>query len=532
MASSNNNTSAISRFFNGKSVFITGATGFIGKQIIEKLLRSCPGIDNIYILIRSKRGAHVHERVQQLCSLALFDKVRLLTPNFKSKIIPIIGDLTKANLDLTNEDEQTLIEHCHIIINSGASIRFHEPLKQSIKANVYSVQNIINLCKKMKQLQSFVHISTAYIHCYRTDMTEVIYPMNDNPNTLLESLEYFDDQMFNHLSERLAKQYPNNYAYTKSLAEYLLLKQGNSLPIAIVRPSIVGAAWKEPIPGWIDSYTGVTSIIAAIGKRLIRVAFTSPTVDLPIIPVDVVANMTVAVAWITATNNNSLSTPTVYNCCTGKNIKTYLTVEDFFRILATETTAIGFENYSIIGPSVTTITNKPYYCFRYYTDEVVPAYMMDIIAYLTFKKPKMVKLQEKISYLKLSLEYFAQNQWIFANQNSQLLQSQMNDFDRQEFSFNLTELNWPSYIRNYCIGIKKYLLKEDLQQSSIKKSSKYSFIKAKKIRHLLSILFFFAVTWLMRQTFLRRLRIIWRTLNLIIRSYLQQDKKKIICSLN
>ncbi|CAF4187362.1 unnamed protein product [Rotaria sordida] len=332
MASSNNNTSAISRFFNGKSVFITGATGFIGKQIIEKLLRSCPGIDNIYILIRSKRGAHVHERVQQLCSLALFDKVRLLTPNFKSKIIPIIGDLTKANLDLTNEDEQTLIEHCHIIINSGASIRFHEPLKQSIKANVYSVQNIINLCKKMKQLQSFVHISTAYIHCYRTDMTEVIYPMNDNPNTLLESLEYFDDQMFNHLSERLAKQYPNNYAYTKSLAEYLLLKQGNSLPIAIVRPSIVGAAWKEPIPGWIDSYTGVTSIIAAIGKRLIRVAFTSPTVDLPIIPVDVVANMTVAVAWITATNNNSLSTPTVYNCCTGKNIKTYLTVEDFFHI--------------------------------------------------------------------------------------------------------------------------------------------------------------------------------------------------------
>ncbi|CAF2899083.1 unnamed protein product [Rotaria sp. Silwood2] len=424
---SNNNNSAISQFFNAKSVFMTGATGFIGKQIIEKLLRSCPGIDNIYILIRSKRGAHVHERVQQLCSLALFDRVRLLTPNFKSKIIPIIGDITKANFDLTNEDEKTLIENCHIVINSGASIRFNEPLKQSIKANVYSVQSMINLCKKMKHLQSFVHISTAYVHCYRADINEVIYPMDDDLDILLESLDYFDDQVFNHLSERLAKKYPNTYSYTKSLAECLLLQQGNDLPIAIIRPSIVGAAWKEPVTGWIDSYAGSTSIIAAIGKCLIRVASSNEIVDFPIIPVDAVANMTIAITWITATKNNSLSTPSIYNCCTGTNTKTCLPYGDI--------------------------------C-----------------------------------------------------------------------NFDLTELNWPSYIRNYCIGIKKYLLKEDLQQSSIKKSHKYSFIKAKKIRHLLSLFFFFAVTWLMRQTFLRRLRIIWRTLNTIIRSYLQQDKK-IICSL-
>ncbi|CAF4232499.1 unnamed protein product [Rotaria sp. Silwood2] len=503
MTSNNNNNSAISQFFNAKSVFMTGATGFIGKQIIEKLLRSCPGIDNIYILIRSKRGAHVHERVQQLCSLALFDRVRLLTPNFKSKIIPIIGDITKANFDLTNEDEKTLIENCHIVINSGASIRFNEPLKQSIKANVYSVQSMINLCKKMKHLQSFVHISTAYVHCYRADINEVIYPMDDDLDILLESLDYFDDQVFNHLSERLAKKYPNTYSYTKSLAECLLLQQGNDLPIAIIRPSIVGAAWKEPVTGWIDSYAGSTSIIAAIGKCLIRVASSNEIVDFPIIPVDAVANMTIAITWITATKNNSLSTPSIYNCCTGTNTKTCLPYGDIC---------------------------KPYYYFRHCIDEALPAYIMDIIAYLMFKKPKMVKLSGKIQNLKFTLKYFAQNQWIFANRSSQLLQSQMNDFDRQEFSFDLTELNWPSYIRNYCIGIKKYLLKEDLQQSSIKKSHKYSFIKAKKIRHLLSIFFFFAVTWLMRQTFLRRLRIIWRTLNTIIRSYLQQDKK-IICSL-
>ncbi len=33
----------IAEFFKRKSVFITGATGFIGKQLVEKLVRSCPG---------------------------------------------------------------------------------------------------------------------------------------------------------------------------------------------------------------------------------------------------------------------------------------------------------------------------------------------------------------------------------------------------------------------------------------------------------------------------------------------------------
>lgn len=55
--------------------------------------------------------------------------MRLVDPDFSKKIIPVIGDLTKMNLDLTREDEEMLIEHCHVVINSGASVRFDEPLK-------------------------------------------------------------------------------------------------------------------------------------------------------------------------------------------------------------------------------------------------------------------------------------------------------------------------------------------------------------------------------------------------------------------
>lgn len=60
---------SVSDFYNGKTVFITGGTGFMGKVLLEKLLRSCPGVARIYLLIRPKKGQHARERLQQLlCS--------------------------------------------------------------------------------------------------------------------------------------------------------------------------------------------------------------------------------------------------------------------------------------------------------------------------------------------------------------------------------------------------------------------------------------------------------------------------------
>lgn len=56
----------ISNFYNGTTIFITGATGFVGKALLEKLLRSCDGIVAIYVMIRPKRGLGVEQRVKEL----------------------------------------------------------------------------------------------------------------------------------------------------------------------------------------------------------------------------------------------------------------------------------------------------------------------------------------------------------------------------------------------------------------------------------------------------------------------------------
>lgn len=58
--------SSIVEFYKGRSVFITGATGFMGKVLVEKLLRSCPGIERIYLLMRPSKGQSVEYRLQEL----------------------------------------------------------------------------------------------------------------------------------------------------------------------------------------------------------------------------------------------------------------------------------------------------------------------------------------------------------------------------------------------------------------------------------------------------------------------------------
>lgn len=58
--------SEIQAYYKGKYVFITGATGFLGKVLIEKLLRSCTDLKAIYVLVRSKKGKSASERLREI----------------------------------------------------------------------------------------------------------------------------------------------------------------------------------------------------------------------------------------------------------------------------------------------------------------------------------------------------------------------------------------------------------------------------------------------------------------------------------
>lgn len=56
---------SIKKFYEGKEIFLTGGSGFVGRGLIEKLLRSC-NVKKIYVLLRSKKGMNLEERAKSL----------------------------------------------------------------------------------------------------------------------------------------------------------------------------------------------------------------------------------------------------------------------------------------------------------------------------------------------------------------------------------------------------------------------------------------------------------------------------------
>ncbi|MEQ2165881.1 cyclin-dependent kinase inhibitor far1 [Goodea atripinnis] len=170
----------------------------------------------------------------------------------------------------------------------------------------------------MKHLEVFIHVSTAYAHCDREVIEEVVYPPPVNYRKLIDTLDWMDDDLVATLTPKLIGERPNTYTYTKALAEYLVLQEAGDLNIAIVRPSIVGASWKEPFPGWIDNFNGPSGIFIAAGKGILRTMRASNDAVADLVPVDVVINATLAAAWFSGSQRvNRPRSLMVYNCTTG-----------------------------------------------------------------------------------------------------------------------------------------------------------------------------------------------------------------------
>lgn len=69
-----NKANSIEEFYAGTGVLVTGATGFVGKGLLEKLMRVCPRVTVIFLLIRPKSNQTIEQRFKKLIN----DPVRRL----------------------------------------------------------------------------------------------------------------------------------------------------------------------------------------------------------------------------------------------------------------------------------------------------------------------------------------------------------------------------------------------------------------------------------------------------------------------
>lgn len=184
-------------------------------------------------------------------------------------------------------------------------------------------------------------------------------------------------------SRHLLEGRPTSYHFTKALAESLLLQEYNNVPIAIVRPSIITAAWKEPNPGWIDNFYGPSGYLVSTGKGVLRTLHGHKDKICDMIPVDVVANTIIAAAWCVGTNS-VIKPPVVYNCTSGSlNPITWGQVRNISQPLLIKYPSMQMFRY----PDSAFHSNRLVHEIYLLIEHNIPAFLIDILFRATGHKP-------------------------------------------------------------------------------------------------------------------------------------------------
>jgi alcohol-forming fatty acyl-CoA reductase len=242
--------SNVAEFYKNKNIFITGGTGFVGIALVEKILRSCPEVGKVYLLMRPKKGKEIQQRLEEFTKNPVFATLLEQQSNdiFK-KLVAVAGDVGEENLGLSASDRLMLTSNINVVIHSAATLDFQASLKPTVFINLLGTRRVMDLCKDSKNLVSVVHISSAYVNSFLLETEEKLYPPPGDAEAVIQLAQTKTEEELTKLTPGLIRDHPNTYTFTKHLAEHEVNKYASKFPCGIVRPSMITAAWKEPVAG-------------------------------------------------------------------------------------------------------------------------------------------------------------------------------------------------------------------------------------------------------------------------------------------
>lgn len=189
---------------NPQHILLTGATGFLGAYLLHELLQQTSA--QIHCLVRASDDVAAMQRLHDhLVFYKIWDDA------YANRVVPIIGDLAKPQLGLTEATLERLAAQIDMIVHNGALVNIVFPYAKSKVPNVLGTQEILRLAART-QTKPVHYISTMGI--FFAQKVERVYE-SDLP---------------------LATQQRNGYQQSKWVAEELIrLAQARGLPASIYR---------------------------------------------------------------------------------------------------------------------------------------------------------------------------------------------------------------------------------------------------------------------------------------------------------
>jgi len=160
-------------YLGGKTLLVTGATGFLGQPLVEKILSAAPAVARIHVLIRPKRQSPgvvltAEKRLEkELYESSVFDRLRAIHGSgfdafVRDKLVAVAGDISEPGLGIDPDLAERLRQDVDVVINSAAVVSFDAPLDDALQLNVLGARRVAEFAASCRRA-ILVHVSTAYV---------------------------------------------------------------------------------------------------------------------------------------------------------------------------------------------------------------------------------------------------------------------------------------------------------------------------------------------------------------------------------
>jgi long-chain acyl-CoA synthetase len=494
--------STIQEFFTGKTVLVTGATGFLGKALVEKILRSLPDVRRLYLLVRPKerasRTVSAEDRFWgEVLKSSIFDRLkRDLGDGFDAfverRVAVINGELTDERLGVSDDDYRRLCDEVEVIINSAAVVVFDERLDLSLNLNTLGARRMMDVARDCRRLEAVVHISTCYVSGTRKGwVEEEVAPPDFDVEAEAKRLEQEcaaikqrcgadreaakKELVTLGLQSARARGWHDTYTFTKWMGEQLTVKYRGDLPTVILRPAIIESTFHEPEPGWIDGFRMGDPLFVGYGKGHLQDFPARQDTICDLIPCDHVVNAILASAPRCAAERGFK----VYQVATGElNPVHFRTIFDVGREYFTKNPMYERDGTRIPAPEWT-YPDVPTYrrtlIWKYGAPLKIGAALLRPLSFVRKIDRTRRRLKARRAQLDLLLYYvdiyspYTNIESRYRTTNTQALWNTLSPEEQKEFGFDPRGIDWRDYIGNIHIpGLKRNVLNlsdEELDQS-------------------------------------------------------------------
>ncbi|XP_050211168.1 alcohol-forming fatty acyl-CoA reductase-like [Mercurialis annua] len=490
---------SVNEFLENKTILVTGATGYLAKIFVEKILRVQPNVKKLYLLLRARDANSAMERFNnEVIGKELFKVLREthganLHSFASEKMTPIPGDISCEDLGIKDSNlKDEMLKEIDVVINFAATTNFDERYDVALGINTLGALHVLNFAKKCLNIKMLVHVSTAYVCGEDTGIIlEKPYLMGRAKKGIMElnieeEKKLVQEKIGQLKSENASEKeitetlkefgiqraklfgWPNTYVFTKAMGEMQLVHYKQNLPLLIIRPTMITSTRKQPFPGWIEGLRTVDSVIGGYAKGRVTCFVAGPNSILDVIPADMVVNG-ILVAMMS--REKQISEEIIYQIGSSmRNPLKFSNIHDFiYRYFTANPLINKYGNpVKIMSKGIllgSMASFRLYMALRFQ----LPLKVLQLANTVVLKKyqEEYIVLDKKLKLVMKLVELYKPYvlfEGIFDDTNTEKLRmasrSEAIVEEEDEFDFDPTYIDWDDYMMNIHIpGLVKHVIK-------------------------------------------------------------------------